>query len=215
MSRGLFLTFEGPEGAGKSTQIRLLVEHLEAGGHAVELTREPGGTPVAEQIRQVLIGDHAEPMADTCELLLMLAGRADHVEKRIRPALEAGRLVICDRFVDSSAAYQGGARGLDPARIHEWNRFVCGETWPDLTILLDIEAEEGLRRAAATSGRHDRIEAAGLEFHRRVRRTYLELAAAEPGRFHLVDATGDRGAVAAAIRDRVEAELHRQAQARA
>jgi dTMP kinase len=209
MSRGLFLTFEGPEGAGKSTQIQLLVDRLEALGHAVELTREPGGTPVAEQIREVLIGERAEPMADVCELLLMLAGRADHVEKRIRPALEAGKLVICDRFVDSSAAYQGGARGLDPARVHELNRFVCGDCWPDLTILLDIEAEEGLRRAAAKSGRHDRIERAGLEFHRKVRARYLELAREEPGRIQVVDAAGDPEVVAGSVLAKVEAALGR------
>lgn len=198
MSPGLFVTFEGPEGAGKSTQIERLVGFLRDAGHDLEVTREPGGTPTAEAIREVVLGGRAQDMDDVCELLLMLAGRADHVGRRIRPALAAGKVVICDRFIDSTAAYQGGARGLDPAEIARLNRLVCGGTWPDLTVLLDLDPEQGLRRAA-TFG-HDRIEKAGLAFHRQVRATYLALAEAEPARFLVVDASRDVEAVQADVR---------------
>lgn len=209
MSRGLFLTFEGPEGAGKSTQVRLLVDHLEAEGHPVTVTREPGGTPTAEAIREVLIGGRAQAMSDACELLLMLAGRADHVAGKIRPALEAGGVVLCDRFVDSSVAYQGGARGLDRSRIDELNRFVCGETWPDLTILLDLPPEVGLRRASIYGA--DRIEQEGLEFHRKVRQAYLDLAEGDPDRFVVLDADRDKDAVHADVRAAVDAALRHPA----
>jgi dTMP kinase len=210
VSRGLFLTFEGPEGAGKSTQVRLLVDHLEAQGRDVTVTREPGGTPTAEAIREVLIGGRAQSMSDTCELLLMLAGRADHVAGRIRPALEAGGVVICDRFVDSTVAYQGGARGIDRERIDELNRFVCQDAWPDLTILLDLPPEVGLRRASIYGA--DRIEQEGLEFHRRVRQAYLDLAEADPERFVVVDADREKDAVQADVRASVDAALRRPVQ---
>jgi dTMP kinase len=210
VSRGLFLTFEGPEGAGKSTQVRLLVDHLEAQGQQVTVTREPGGTPTAEAIREVLIGGRAQSMSDTCELLLMLAGRADHVAGRIRPTLEDGGVVICDRFVDSTVAYQGGARGIDRERIDELNRFVCQDAWPDLTILLDLPPEVGLRRASIYGA--DRIEQEGLEFHRRVRQAYLDLADADPERFVVVDADREKDAVQADIRASVDAALRRPAQ---
>lgn len=210
MSRGLFLTFEGPEGAGKSTQVRLLVNHLEAQGARVTVTREPGGTPTAEAIREVLIGGRAQAMSDICELLLMLAGRADHVAGRIRPALAEGQVVICDRFVDSTVAYQGGARGLDRSRIDELNRFVCEGAWPDLTILLDLPPEVGLRRASIYGA--DRIEQEGMEFHRRVRQAYLDLAESDPSRIVVVDADRDQDAVQADLRAAVDAALRRQAQ---
>lgn len=210
MSRGLFLTFEGPEGAGKSTQVRLLVDHLEAQGQPVTVTREPGGTPTAEAIREVLIGGRAQSMSDACELLLMLAGRADHVAGRIRPALAAGGVVICDRFVDSTVAYQGGARGLDRPRIDELNRFVCADAWPDLTILLDLAPEVGLRRASIYGA--DRIEQEGLDFHRKVRQAYLDLAEGDPERFVVVDADREKDVVQADIRAAVDAALRQPAQ---
>ncbi len=206
--RGLFLTFEGPEGGGKTTQIRMLVEHLRATGREVMTTREPGGTPTAEAIREVLLGGKAQEMSDTCELLLMLASRADHVSRKIAPALDAGKVVICDRFVDSTAAYQGGARGLDLAEIERQNRFVCQGVWPDLTLLLDIDPEIGLKRAGFF-GHHDRIEQAGIEFHRTVRSSFLRLAEAEPDRFEVLNASEKPETVHEKIRAVVEAALQK------
>ncbi len=207
MSRGVFVTFEGPEGGGKSTQVRRLAAALAAQGITVLTTREPGGTPVAERIREVLLGKAAGPMAARAELLLMLAARADHVEAKIRPALAAGQVVLCDRFSDSSAAYQGGARGLDQDEVREADRFATGNLVPDLTLLLDVPPELGLARAGRKGG--DRIEAEGLAFHRKVRETFLALAAREPARFRVIDATQDEDEVFRQVEAAVEEALER------
>lgn len=202
MSTGRLITFEGPEGGGKSTQVRLLARALKERGHSVVVTREPGGTPTAERIREVLL--HSGGVSDRCELLLMLAGRADHVETHIRPALEAGKVVLCDRFLDSSAAYQGGGRGLSRSLIRTLNNFVCDDVWPDLTFLLDLDPRLGLERAGQGRLEFDRIERAGLEFHRRVRETFLEIAESEPERFHLLSASASIEDLQATILQRVE-----------
>lgn len=194
--RGLFLVFEGPEGAGKSTQISRLAERLAAVGRDVLLTREPGGTRAGDAIRDVLL-DPDQVIYPLTEFLLYSASRAQLVAEVIRPALEAGRDVVSDRFTAASVAYQGYGRGLDLDLVNELNDRVTGGLRPDLTVLLDIEPEAGLRRAGARS-RQDRLEAAGLPFHERVRRGYLEQAAADPS-WLVVDATAPQDDVAEAV----------------
>lgn len=168
---GRFIVFEGPEGAGKSTQLRLLAARLERAGMAPVVTREPGGTPTGEAIRALLL-DPALAIGPLSEFLLYSASRAEHVDKLIRPALAAGRVVLCDRFVGSSVAYQGHGRGLELALIAEVSRYATGGLAPDLTLLLDLDPAEGLQRVAAR-GQRDRLEQADLAFHRRVRAGYL------------------------------------------
>lgn len=208
-ARGLFVTLEGPEGAGKTTQMGRLVAFLEAAKVPVVRTREPGGTPAAEGIRHVLIGQGAGEMDPRCELLLMLAARADHAAGKIAPALAEGRLVLCDRYMDSSVAYQGAARGLGVATVEELNAFATHGVVPDLTLVLDIDPERGLARAKARG--HDRIEAAGLAFHRKVRKAFLDLAAREPRRFVVVDGDRDEALVfadlVAALAPRIKRRL--------
>ncbi|WP_176015256.1 dTMP kinase [Victivallis sp. Marseille-Q1083] len=191
MSRGSFITFEGPEGAGKTLQIQLLQQSLMKRNIDCLVTREPGGTPLAEEMRRILkFHQGEEPVFDTTELLLFSASRSQHVRFRIEPALAAGRVVLCDRFTDSTLAYQGYGRGLDLQWLRCLNDFATGGLRPDLTLLLDIAPEVSLERtghrAAAEAGR-DRIENAGQAFHRRVRDGFLALAAAEPGRIRRVD----------------------------
>ncbi len=186
MKRGQFITVEGIEGVGKSTNIDVLVEQITAAGHAVLTTREPGGTPVAEQIRTLLKDHGDEPIPEIAELLMMFAARSLNVNNVIVPALEAGKWVISDRFTDSSRAYQGGGRGLPMETINQLADWVHGDTQPDLTILLDAPAEIGMARASSR-GTPDRIEMEKLEFFARVRECYLELAAAEPDRFVVID----------------------------
>jgi dTMP kinase len=201
-SGGFLITFEGPEGGGKSTQIRLLAKTLREQGHSVIVTREPGGTETAERIREVLL--HSNGLSDRCELLLMLAGRADHVEEQIRPALAEGKIVLCDRFVDSSAAYQGGGRGLNRSLIRTLNTFVCDNIWPDMTFLLDLDPRLGLERVGQGVLEFDRIEQAGLAFHRRVRECFLELSEGEPDRFVRVAASRPIEEIQATIQQAVE-----------
>ena len=184
---GLFVTLEGPEGAGKSTNREYLAERLRERGIEVQLTREPGGTPLAERIRDLLLTPSNEPMAVDTELLLMFAARAQHIAQVIRPALARGAVVLCDRFTDATYAYQGGGRGLPEARIAELERFVQGDLRPDLTLVFDLPVEVGLSRAAAR-GRLDRFEQEGREFFEAVRQTYLRRASAEPQRYHVLDA---------------------------
>ena len=195
MKRGYFITFEGPEGAGKSSQIQLLGAALTAAGREVVITREPGGTPLAEAIRNVVKGHHgAELVHPVTELLLMEAARSQHVSQVIKPALDAGKIVLCDRFYDSTTAYQGGGRGLDMETIRRMNSFAALGIAPDLTILLDLAPERGFERTgrrAETQGEYDRFELEKLDFHRRVRAVFLELARREPRRIKVVDA--DRG----------------------
>ncbi len=189
---GLFITFEGPEGSGKTTQVRLLAEYLASRGKMTLVTREPGGTPLAEQLRAMTKDFNGpETMHNETELLLMEAARAQHVRERIRPALQAGKAVICDRFADSTTAYQGGARGIDPAAIERLNKFAMAECVPDLTIYLDLPPEAGFTRTRTrpeTAGKYDRFEEENLEFHRRVRTTFQEIARREPERVRTVAA---------------------------
>jgi dTMP kinase len=182
---GLFITFEGIEGCGKSTQSRILTDTLRSLGHTVLHTREPGGPAISEKIRTLLLDPNHPEMVDRTELLLYMASRAQHVDEWIRPALDRNEIVICDRYVDSSLAYQGGARGLGAKAVRALARFATNNLVPDATILLDIPAEEGLRRIACKTP--DRLEAEALPFHRRVRATFLRVAKHEPGRFYVVD----------------------------
>lgn len=185
---GLFITLEGPEGAGKTTNRTLLAKLLEAEGFTVCLTREPGGTPLAEEIREVLLAPRSEPVASDTELLLMFAGRAQHLDQCIKPALARGEIVLCDRFTDASYAYQGGGRGLDMQRIAKLEQFVQGDLRPDLTLLFDLPVEAGLARAQAR-GRLDRFEQEQISFFQRIRNTYLSLAEQQPERFVVLDAS--------------------------
>ncbi len=187
--KGLFITFEGGEGSGKSTQISALKKRLEATGREVVETREPGGTQLGESIRHLLQHDGSgEGMSAESELLLFSASRAQHVRELIAPALTAGKIVLCDRFLDSTAIYQGVARAIDANQVKAINEFAVGLTKPDLTILIDLSPEVGLARVRARSnGEFDRMEQESLEFFQAVRAGYLDLAAAEPERFSVLD----------------------------
>lgn len=210
MIRGKFITIEGSEGVGKTTQIAALRDSLAERGLDVVVTREPGGTPRAERIRELLLTPTDEPMPMTCELLLMFAARATHIENLIRPALERGAWVVCDRFTDATYAYQGEGRGVRRDEIANLERFVQAELRPDLTLLLDAPIEIGAARAAARDGAgdtRDRFEQERQDFFERVRNAYLERARAQPGRFAIIDATADRESVQQAIRAEVEIRL--------
>ena len=192
--RGLFITFEGIEGSGKTTQISMLSDHLSARGRSVQLTREPGGTLIGDQVRKILLDPANAALDPRAELLLYAAGRAQHLADLIQPALEAGTIVLCDRFSDATLAYQGYGRGLDLDLIGNLDRLVTGGMRPGLTVLLDIDASAGLARARGRNSRQGleaeaRFENERLPFHQRVRRGYLELAKQEPGRFRVVDAS--------------------------
>ncbi len=187
MVRGKFITVEGSEGVGKSTNVEFLASVIREQGFAVICTREPGGTPIAERIRQILLEHGEEPLPDIAELLLFFASRSLHICNKIRPALEAGKWVICDRFTDASRAYQGSGRGLDMQRINLLADWVQDDLQPDLTLLLDAPPEVGMRRAVQR-GATDRLESEQISFYERVRTGYLELADAHPERFVVVDA---------------------------
>jgi dTMP kinase len=187
---GRFITLEGGEGVGKSTQIRRLAEALSERGIEVVTTREPGGTEGAEAIRGLLMSGGQDRWNDATEALLFAAARADHVAKLIRPSVEAGKWVICDRFVDSTRAYQGGAGGVSDVDILDLHRVGSGGLLPDRTIVLDLPVEEGARRAAARSAEADRMGAKGADYYNRVAARFRELAAKEPERFRIVDANG-------------------------
>jgi dTMP kinase len=191
---GLFITLEGPEGAGKSTNREFLAERLTRAGCEVVLTREPGGTPLAERIRELLLEPSDEPMGADTELLLVFAARAQHLARVIRPALAAGKVVLCDRFTDATYAYQGGGRGLSLERIALLEEFVQGGLRPDLTLVFDLPVEVGLARAAAR-GRLDRFEQEGRQFFEAVRQAYLARAAQSPARYRLLDAAQPLAAV--------------------
>jgi len=188
VNRGRFITVEGIEGVGKSSNIAVLVEHIEQAGIDVLTTREPGGTPVAEDIRKLLKDHGDEPIPEIAELLMMFAARALNVNNVIRPALEAGQWVISDRFTDSSRAYQGGGRGLPMETIDSLADWVHADTWPDVTILLDAPVAVGMSRANSR-GEPDRIEREKHDFFQRVRDCYLDIARREPERFVVLDAT--------------------------
>ena len=205
--RGKFITFEGPEGGGKSTHIRLLAERLRAEGRTVLVTREPGGTPLAEKIRGLVREELDDPPVTRSEVLLFLAARAQVVSQVIRPALARGEWVLCDRFADSTFAYQGYGRGIDVGLLRNFNDFATEGLVPDLTILLDVPLEVSrsrlAARQAATATAADRIEQAGVMFHRRLREGFLELAQAEPNRFAVIDSSGGVEQVAAAVAESV------------
>jgi len=192
MSTGLFLTLEGIEGAGKSTIAELIGSSLTRQGIAVRLTREPGGTPLAERVRRIVLERGTESVSPVTETLLMFAARALHVENVIRPALARGEWVVCDRFTDATRAYQGGGRGVDLGLIDALAGAVHGDLEPDCTLLLDLPVEAGLARARSRQGATataDRFEAENVAFFERVRVAYRALAAREPGRIRVIDAT--------------------------
>jgi dTMP kinase len=199
--QGRFITFEGGEGAGKSTQIARAAVWLQGRGVETVVTREPGGTPRAERLRAMLLERGAEPMPHSCELLLMFAARATHLENLVLPAVRRGAWVLCDRFTDATYAYQGGGRGLPTAQIDALVQIVHADLQPDLTILLDLPVEYGLARARDRNGADgpDRFENEQRGFFDRVRGTYLELARREPGRFRVVDASATVEAVTVAV----------------
>lgn len=195
---GLFITLEGPEGAGKSTNRDYLATRLREQGIDVLLTREPGGTPLAERVRELLLAPSEEPMAADTELLLVFAARAQHLAQVIRPALARGAVVLCDRFTDATYAYQGGGRGLSEARIEVLENFVQDTLRPDLTLVFDLPVEVGLARAAAR-GRLDRFEQEGQSFFEAVRQTYLRRAALQPQRYYILDASQSLAGVQQAL----------------
>jgi dTMP kinase len=208
----LFITFEGIEGSGKSTQIRILNDFLKLRGHETVSTREPGGTPIGNDIRKILLHPDNKGMTYLCELFLYAAGRAQHMENVITPALRAGKTVLCDRFIDATLAYQGYGRGFPLDLIRQVNKLTIGETNPGLTILLDCDASEGLKRARDRNAKlvtrdmgvsEDRFENESLEFHKKVRTGYLEIARQEPQRIMLVDASREVDAVHQEIVKRV------------
>lgn len=199
MSQGRFITFEGGEGGGKSTQLRRLTERLSGAGHEVVATREPGGSPGAEAIRDLLVRGEADRWSAMTETLLMYAARRDHVERVIGPALARGAWVLCDRFADSTRAYQGTAGGTDPAFIAALETHVLDGVRPDLTLILDLPPQTGLARAASRAGAETRFESKGEAFHSRLRQAFLDIAAAEPERCCVIDATQSLDAVSLSI----------------
>lgn len=207
--KGRLISIEGGEGAGKSTVIAAVVAELQAHGRRVQTAREPGGTPLGEAVRGLLLDPAHPPMCKEAELLLMMASRAQLVRERILPALDAGEWVVSDRFTDASFAYQGGGRGIDSARIAELERWAVGIK-PDLTILLDVGVAEGLARARQRGGELDRIEREADGFFERVRARYLERAQAEPQRYRVVDAAQPAATVVAAVQQVLRAWLATQ-----
>jgi dTMP kinase len=209
---GFFITFEGVEGCGKTTQIKKLAERLTADGYRVVLTREPGGCPIADKIRTILLDAENHAMQSLTELLLYAAARAQHVNEIIKPALESGAVVLCDRFTDATIAYQHFGRGIERATIDTLNMLACQTLQPDLTILIDCDPAIGLSRAksridASSGPREERFELETLSFHQRVRNGYLHQATAEPRRFLTVSADGTIDAIAEDISTRVLARL--------
>lgn len=190
-----FITFEGGDGAGKTTQVNLLAAALRQLGHTVEVTREPGGTPIAERIRDLVLSIDNLGLDRHAEALLYAASRAEHVAKKVRPALVAGHVVICDRYIDSSVAYQGVGRGLGREEVLNLNLWATGGLVPDLTVLLDVEHNSGLARVADPN----RIEAEPAEFHGKVRQAFLDLAAADPDRYLVLPAHDSRESIAASV----------------
>jgi len=216
VARGFFITFEGGEGAGKSSQIQRLATRLRVKGYQLVVTREPGGSPGAEAVRHVLLSGAAEPFGPEMEAILFAAARSDHVEQIIRPAVARGDIVLCDRFIDSSRVYQGVTGGLDPALMAEIERVAINGMMPDLTILLDLDPAEGLKRAASRRGEGegaDRFEKETLEIHERRRAAFLAIAEQEPQRCVVIDASRAANQVEDAITEAAFAALAQQATA--
>ncbi len=213
MSSPLFITFEGADKAGKSTQIRRLQENLLADGKPVLCTREPGGTPLGEELRSLVMVCRQEKLADETELLLFAASRAQLLRETIWPALQEGKTVLCDRFADSTIAYQGFARGMDRTFLDTLHHFILGERWPDLTFLLDLPVEESFRRLhrvlQETHEKNDRFEEEGRLFHQRVRDGFLAVAQANPQRVVVLDATRSPEELAQEIWETVKRRMAR------
>jgi len=197
--QGRFISFEGGEGTGKSTQVRRLAAALEKHGISCVITREPGGSPGAEEIRKLLVNGEPGRWEALTETLLLYAARADHVARTIKPAMEQGRWVLCDRFADSSWAYQGVGRGLDRETVRRIESVAIGDFKPELTLVLDLPAEEGLRRADARASAESRFEQFDVDFHERLRQAFLEIAKRAPDRCRVIDASADENTVAQAI----------------
>ncbi|HVP45750.1 MAG TPA: dTMP kinase [Bryobacteraceae bacterium] len=210
-TRGQFITFEGIDGSGKTTQMHLLAARLRREGREVLETVEPGGTEVGAQIRRILLDSANQDLRPTAELLLYFASRAQNVEQSIRPALDQGKIVLCDRFTDSTLAYQGYARGLGEETVLTLDRIACRGLAPDLTLLIDVDLETGLARArmrnVGTAGSETRMDDQSLEFHRKVREAYLDLARKHPGRICTIDGRGAPDAVANRIWEAVVAHV--------
>ena len=206
--RGIFITFEGPEGSGKSTQLRLLGKKLRGQNRPVLETAEPGGTPIGLQIRRVLLDSKNQDLCPTAELLLMFAARAQNVDQAILPALANGQVVLCDRFTDSTLVYQGAARGLGAEVVYDVDRIACRGLVPDFTLVIDIDVETGLARAHRRNQRtqdvETRLDEQSLEFHRTVRAAYHHLAEDEPKRVRLIDGSRDEEQVAQAVLSAVQ-----------
>ncbi len=210
IARGRFITFEGGEGTGKSTQIRLLEKALDALGIETIVTREPGGSPGAEAVRVVLLSGAAEPLGPEMEAILFAAARSDHVETIIRPALAAGKSVLCDRFFDSTRVYQGATGNVDLTFLRRLEEVACEDCWPDLTIILDLDPVEGMKRAvarAATQGGPDRFEKEALEKQQMRRDAYLEIARQEPERCAVINASGTPQQIHAKVLETVLSRL--------
>ena len=201
--RGLFISFEGIEGCGKTTQALLLAKWLKSRGHQVVVTREPGGTPIAEKIRKVLLDSKNHRMSPLTELLLLQASRAQHLAQVIIPALKAGKIVICDRFADSSTAYQGYGRGMDLEMVKQLNQIAVDGCWPKLTLVFDLPVEQGFARAAGRKRVLDRMEKQEKAFHQKVRRGFQEIAKAEPARVKTLDGSFPPDVIQAAVRQLV------------
>ena len=200
----MFITLEGPEGSGKTTAVEFAVKELEKRGYQIVRTREPGGTPISEQIRNVILDKENTKMDPRTEALLYAASRRQHLVEKVWPALKEGKIVVCDRYLDSSLAYQGGARGLGVDNILNVNLFATENTYPDLTLLFDIKPEEGLKRIASNSAREvNRLDLEKLEFHNKVRDTFLVLAKRYPDRYVIIDASKSREEVAKATLDAI------------
>lgn len=203
----MFITIEGPEGSGKSTATETVINKLRELGYDVVKTREPGGTPISEQIRNVILDKENKTMDGRTEALLYAAARRQHLVEKVWPAVKEGKIVVCDRYIDSSLAYQGGARGLGIDNIININMFATDNTWPDLTLLFDIPPEIGLERISANKNREvNRLDLETLEFHKNVRQTFLDLAKRYPERFVIIDASKSREEVA---QDALDAILKR------
>ena len=204
----MFITLEGPEGSGKTTAVNAAVRELEKLGYSIVRTREPGGTPIAEQIRNVILDKANTAMDPRTEALLYAASRRQHLVEKVWPAVKEGKIVICDRYLDSSLAYQGGARGLGIDNILNINMFATEGTFPDLTLLFDIDPEVGLARIAANASREvNRLDLEKLDFHKNVRNTFLDLAKRYPDRFVIIDASKSQEEVARATLDVILARL--------
>ncbi len=203
MKKGIFITFEGPEGSGKTTHIKKLAEYLKKSGYSVVITREPGGGRISEKIREILLSLQSKKMNYITELFLYLASRAQHIENLIMPALKQGKIVLCDRFSDSTFAYQVYGRGIPFKIVKNLNDIATNKLSPDITILLDIEASKGIQRAVNAKGTKDRLESEKLKFHKRVRNGYLQIAKDNPSRVKIFKTTDNIDKIQQGIRNHI------------